>query len=93
MIVVITSLALASIIQNYQATKDPGPNEFDALRSWLKEHNCEIIPTFPGTDSRPLQTYFRLHADAALKKADLKSLMNLPGIESVFEKPSDDLPG
>jgi hypothetical protein len=52
-----------------------------------------LIPTFPGIDSNPLETYFQLHADTTLTAADLQSLMDLPGIESVFEKPSDELPG
>ena len=92
MIVVITSSSLALQILHDQ-TIDSGSTEYKALRSWLEEHNCYLVPTFPQTDAHPLQTYFHLHADTTLTKTQLKSLMDLPGIESVFEKPSDELPG
>ena len=63
------------------------------LVNWLEEHQCKLVPTFPGIEDENMQTYFSLQSEKDISDAALEKLQGLPGIEGAYRKPEDSLPG
>jgi len=85
---------LGKLLHQYEAVSHiPQKKKYARLENWLKKNQSSLIATFPGSTDENMQVHFSLQGPADISDAALTELQGLEGIEGVFRKPEDSLPG